>query len=162
MELNYKITNECKEKYIKTNFDTKFKAILRGVMFFISIIMALFSLMALISKDYPFFFFALIVSIAGFYVAFQARILKRRYIKSIDPDNETTIQITDDGVILGNPSRTTRFSYSEIKSIDFVNDYFVFIKFNPGDSAIIPNYAFSNKEEMISFINEIKASANIL
>lgn len=162
MQITYNLTEEFKEKYISTNFDTKTKAILRIIILVSSIVLLIISLMAIIAKDLILFMFPMIISIIGFYVAFLPKILKKKYFKSLDFDDNKVVQIDKDGLFFKSSSRTTHFNYSEIKSIRLIDNYFILIVFRPGDSIAIPKYAFSNDNEMIDFINKIKSNAKIL
>lgn len=162
MKINYKITNEFKERYISTNFDVKNKTILRSIVFIASIILLFISLIALISQDYSLFIVPLVIALSGFYITFLPRILKKKYIKSLDFNNENIVEVNESDLTIVSSSRTTTFNYSQVKEIYLVSNYFIFIRFRPGDSIVIPKYAFSDDTETIDFINKIKINAKIL
>jgi hypothetical protein len=162
MKIDYKITDEDKQKYISSDLNTKKKTIPKIMVFVSSIILLLISLMALIAKDYAFATPILIFLAIIHLLVNLPKLLKKKYIKSIDVNEERSVQVNDDSLTVANSSRTTIYKYSDIKSVDLINNYFVLIKFKLGDSVVIPGSAFSNTDDNIDFINKIKTNARII
>lgn len=162
MLITYKITDADKRKYSSSSLNKKKQTVPKLLFYSGTIILVLISLIAIIAKDFSFATPIIAFLIVTHLLANIPKLLKNKYIKSIDSDEERTIEISKDSLIISNPSRSTSYNYSDIKSVDYVDDYFVLIKFNLGDSSLIPVSAFSNNTEMIDFVNKIKTNAKIL
>jgi len=125
-------------------------------------ILIIILLMALIAKDYS-FAISIIIFLGIIYFILQSpKFLKKKQLNKIDTKDERTIEINENHLTVTKPTRITSYKFNEIKEVTLVNDYFVFVKFNLGDSLLIPKYAFLNDTEMIDFINQIKTNAKIL
>lgn len=167
MQISYKLTEEDLKKYISTNFNPKKRTILKIISTIGVVVLIIIVLMALISQDY---FFATCITLFLIVIytldKFAPKHLKKKYIKKLKETsaiNELrTIELKDDEIVVSSPSRTSIYKYSEITSVNLVNNYFVLIKFNLGDSIAIPGSAFSDNTEKIDFINRIKTNAKIL
>ncbi len=162
MQITYNITEECKEKYISSDFNTKNKTFLKIFVFLSSFILIVILLMALIAKDYSFAVPIIIFLGIMYFILQSPKLLKKKQLNKIDTKDERTVEINENHLTVTKPTRTTSYKFNEIKEVTLVNDYFVFVKFNLGDSLLIPKYAFLNDTEMIDFINQIKTNAKIL
>ena len=167
MQITYKLTEEDLGKYISTDFKAKEKPISKIISTIAVIILVLIVLMALIAKEY-FIAICIFLLLIAIYVAdkYVPKRLKKKYIKKLKETstiNELrTIELKEDEIVVSLPSRTSIYKYSEITSVNLVNNYFVLIEFNLGDSIAIPGSAFSNNTDKIDFINRIKTNAKIL
>ena len=162
MKITYTLTDEDLQKYTTTDFVNKNKIAPKTLIFIGSFILIIILLIAIIAKDYSY-----VVSIALFFMILyfilqSPKFFKKKYLKALNTDEERIVEIGDKDLMVINSTRSTSYKFSEIKEVNFVNEYFVFVKFNPGDSLIIPKTAFSNNEEIIDFINKIKTKARIL
>lgn len=162
MKITYSITKEDFNKYISSDFSTRNKTIPKILLFIGSFILMIILLMALIAKDYSFAIPIIIFLGIIYFASYSSKLLKKKYLNKIDIKDERTIEINENHLTVTNSTRTTSYKFDEVKEINFINDYFVLIKFKPGDSIVIPKTAFSDNTKMIDFINKIKTNAKIL
>lgn len=163
MKLSYAFTDEDLEQYIKTDFNNKKNKILSKLLMFVLIFITVFiSLAFLFTKDLSFLILSIILLILTYFLSNKTKFLKKKYINKIKTDGEKTVEITDTHLILTSLTRSSSFTLDEIKEVNLINNYFIFIKFSLDDTFVIPKSAFSTDVEMINFINLIKTNAKIL
>lgn len=162
MKITYSITEEDLKKYVSSDFSAKNKTIPKLLLFIGGFALIAILLLALIAKDYSFAIPITVFLVVIYFILKSPKLLKKKYLSRINTEDERIIEINENHLTVTNPTRTTSYKFNEIKEVAFINDYFVFIKFNPGDSLLIPKSAFSNDTEMIDFINQIKTNAKIL
>ncbi len=162
MKITYNITEEDLKKYVSSDFSTKDKTISRILLFIGGFVLIAILLLALIAKDYSFAMPITVFLVVIYFILKSPKLLKKKYLNRINTEDERIIEINENHLTVTNSTRTTSYKFNEIKEVTFVNDYFIFIRFNPGDSLLIPKTAFSDNMEMIDFINKIKVKSKIL
>ena len=162
MKVTYTLNDADIKKFMSSDFRTKKNTILKIILVVTFIILTLILLISLIAKDYlfstPLFLFLLFVSIILYY----PKVLKKKYIKNLNTDNKKAIELKEGVLVVSSSDRKTSYNYTDIKKVNFVNDYFVLIEFKPGDSIVIPKSAFNDNLEITTFINLLKTNAHIL
>lgn len=162
MQITYTLTEEDKEKYLKSNFDTKKRTVPKVMVFLGSFVLLLILFMALIAKDYSFTVPLSIFLVFILLILYYPKQLKKKYIKGLNSNDERSIELKESALVVSSSTRETSYSYTDIKKVDFINDYFVLIEFKLGDSIVIPKSAFQDNLNIITFINLIKTNAHIL
>jgi hypothetical protein len=162
MKITYSITEEDLKKYVSSDFSAKNKTIPKLLLFIGGFALIAILLLALIAKDYSFAIPIIVFLVVIYLILKSPKLLKKKYLNKIDTKDERIIEIDENHLTVTNSTRTTSYKFNEIEEVTFVNDYFIFIRFNPGDSLLIPKTAFSDSMEMIGFINKIKVKSKIL
>ena len=167
MKITYTITEDDQQKYIMTDFGKKKFSLSKIIMTLVIIFFSLFGCIYFIVSEYFFGFFMFSIAILYFYLLrYHPRRIKKKYLNKLMSSGilgETkTVEVTPDGLKYESPSRTTIYKYASLSNISILDDSFVFIEFNSGDSLLIPTSAFSSNDEMVDFINTIKSNAKIL
>jgi len=162
MKITYTLTDEDLNKFSTSNFSNKNKTIPKVLFFAASLVLIVILIMALIAQDYIFALMPAIFLLIAYFILKSPKILRNKYLKSIDTTGVRAVEINNSELIATNSSRSTSYRLNTVDKVELLDDYFVFIKFNQGDSLIIPSSAFSTKDEMINFINKIKTNAKIL
>lgn len=167
MQITYNLTEEDQKKYISTNFEPK-KISPRKIIILIAAIFFFFlALMFLIISDYLWAIIMFAIAILYCYLLYGLpKKYKKKYLDKLKSSGlleETKIvEVNSNELKFSSPSRTTTHSYSDLSNISVVGDNFILINFKHADGIVIPTSAFSSKDEMINFINQIKTNAKIL
>lgn len=156
MQVSYTINDEFKEKYLSINFDGKAMTKKRRLFLFMSLALIGASFVALYLKKYILFSFCLLISLPGIYITFLPKVIKRKYIESLNQNERSTIKLRDDTLTVSGGSHFAEVSYSQITDLKVYDDYFLVITFDGNNSLLIPRYAFSNDQQMDTFIETLK------
>lgn len=167
MQITYNITEEDQKKYISTNFEPKKISPRKIIMILVTIFFFFLALMFLIISDYLWAIIMFAVAILYCYLIYDLpKKHKKKYLDKLKSSGlleETKIvEVSQNELKFSSPSRTTAHSYLDLSNITVIEDNFILINFKHADGIVIPTSAFSNKNEMIDFINQIKTNAKIL
>ncbi len=167
MKITYTLTDEDFQKYISTNFEPNKFNIKKIFFVFVIVIFSLASLLFFIFNEYTLGIIMLSVVVLYVFLLIEyPKIMKKKYLKKLESSGKLnelkTIELNVDECRFISPSRTIIQDYSDFSSISVLNNDFIMITFKQEDSMVVPISAFSNKDEMITFVNRIKTNAKIL